>query len=107
MKDAFIKAFGCYKDNNRQTLAVYHGVIKALERLEKLIEDNANTINFLIEEKNDYKKKCIALEKERQDTKQQLRFLTKRDNKLQEIEQLFEKKSLKIRDISKVLESDE
>lgn len=77
-----------------------------IERLEKLIEDNANTINFLIEEKNDYKKKCIALEKEKQDTKQQLRFLTKRDNKLQEIEQLFEKKSLKIRDISKVLESD-
>ena len=78
-----------------------------IERLEKLIEDNANTINFLIEEKNDYKKKCIALEKEKAETKQQLRFLTKRENKLQQIEQLFEGKNVKLRDITKILEGDE
>lgn len=78
-----------------------------IERLEKLIEDNANTINYLMEEKNEYRAKTLKIEKEKQEMKQQLRFLTKRENKLQQIEQLFEGKNVKIRDISKVLENDE
>jgi hypothetical protein len=56
MKDAFIKAFGCYKDNDRQTLAVYHGVIKALERLEKLEKQHKDLLRkytYLLREKKD------------------------------------------------------
>jgi len=71
------------------------------------IDIQARDIDVLIIEKNEYRDKSLKLEKEKTETKQQLRFLTKRDNKLQAIEQLFEGKGVKLRDITKILEGDD
>lgn len=80
---------------------------RKLEKKNETIDIQARNIDALIEEKNEYRAKTLKIEKEKQEMKQQLRFLTKRENKLQQIEQLFEGKSVKLRDISKVLENDE
>lgn len=71
------------------------------------IDIQARDIDVLIIEKNKYRDKSLKLEKEKTEMKQQLRFLTKRDNELQAIEQLFEGKGVKLRDITKILESGE
>lgn len=71
------------------------------------IDIQARDIDVLIIEKNEYRAKTLSLGKEKTEMKQQLRFLTKRDKKLTEIEQLFEGKNVKLRDITKILESGE
>lgn len=78
-----------------------------INKKNQTIQEQADTINGLIKELNEYKEKNITLKREERETKQQLRFLTKRDNKLQAIEQLFEGKGVKLRDITKILEGDE
>lgn len=80
---------------------------RKIEKKNETIDIQARNIDALIEEKNEYRDKSLKLEKEKQETKQQLRDLTKRDKKLKEIEDLFEGKNVKIRDISKILEEDE
>ena len=71
------------------------------------IQKQANNIDALMAEKNEYRNTSLKLAKEKQEMKQQLRDLTKRDKKLTEIEQLFEGKSVKLRDITKILEGDD
>ena len=71
------------------------------------IQKQANNIDDLLNEKNEYREKCLNYKREEKEIKQQLRFLTKRDNKLQAIEQLFEGKGVKLRDITKILDGDE
>lgn len=78
-----------------------------IEKKNETIDIQARNIDVLIIEKNEYRDKSLKLEKEKAETKQQLRFLTKRENKLQQIEQLFEGKNVKLRDITKILEGDE
>ena len=80
---------------------------RKIEKKNDVIDTQAKDIDVLIEEKNEYRDKSLKLEKEKQETKQQLRDLTKRDKKLAEIEQLFEGKTIKLRDIAKILEGDE
>ena len=56
MKDAFIRAFSRYKDDDRQTLATYNGVLKALDRLdklEKLHKDTLRKYTYLLRERKD------------------------------------------------------
>lgn len=80
---------------------------RKIEKKNDIIDTQAKDIDVLIEEKNEYRDKSLKLEKDKQETKQQLRDLTKRDKKLQQIEQLFEGKTIKLKDIVKILERDE
>lgn len=80
---------------------------RKIEKKNEIIDMQEKDIHNLINEKNEYRDKSLKLEKEKQEIKQQLRFLTKRENKLQAIEQLFEGKKVNIRDITKILEGDE
>lgn len=80
---------------------------RKIEKKNDIIDTQAKDIDVLIIEKNEYRDKSLKLEKEKQETKQQLRDLTKRDKKLKQIEELFEGKNVKLRDITKILEGDE
>ena len=85
-----------------------NGALKRkIEKKNETIDIQVRNIDILIIEKNGYKDKSLKLEKEKAEMKQQLKFLTKRENKLQQIEQLFEGKDVKLRDITKILEGDE
>ena len=78
-----------------------------IKNKNETIDIQARNIDALIIEKNEYRDKSLKLEKEKTETKQQLRDLTKRDKKLQQIEELFEGKKVTIKDISKILDGEE
>ena len=80
---------------------------RKIEKKNETIEKQANNIDDLLNEKNEYRDKVLAYKREEKEIKQQLRFLTKRENKLQQIEQLFESKKVNIREIGKVLDDEQ
>lgn len=76
---------------------------KKIEDKNKIIQEQADTINFLIQEMNTYKEKCVEIERELKDEKSKNKFLIKRDNKLQEVEQLFNEKEVNLSKLSKIV----
>lgn len=76
---------------------------KKLEDKNKTIQEQADTINFLIQEMNTYKEKCVEVERELKEEKTKNKFLIKRENKLQEVEQLFNKKEVNLSKLSRII----
>lgn len=76
---------------------------KKLENKNTTIQEQADTINFLIQEMNEYKNKCIDYERNKKDLKSQIKFLTERDNKLQQIEQMYESKEIDLKKLDKIV----
>ena len=101
------KLWNKIKEKIQDYIKTNRALKRKLEKKNETIDIQAKDIDFLIGEKNEYRDKASKLEKERAEMKQQLRFLTKRENKLQQIEQLFEGKNVKLRDITKILEGDD
>lgn len=101
------KLWNKIKEKIQDYLKTNRALKRKLEKKNETIDIQVRNIDVLIIEKNEYKDKSLKLEKERAEMKQQLKFLTKRENKLQQIEQLFEGKEVTIKDISKILDGDE
>ena len=80
---------------------------KKIENKNTTIQNQAEDIHNLLDELNTYRSKTVELKRTERDLKQQIKELTRSDKKLKEIETLFEGKSVKIRDITKILEGDE
>lgn len=100
------KLWNKIKEKIQDYIKTNRALKRKLEKKNEVIDGQAKDIHNLIDEKNEYRNQCLALEKFKTETKQQLRDLTKRDKKLQQIEQLFEGKNVKMKDIIKVLEGE-
>ena len=101
------KLWNKIKEKIQDYLKTNRALKRKIEKKNETIDIQARNIDVLIIEKNEYKDKSLKLEKEKTEMKQQLKFLTKRENKLQQIEQLFEGKKVNIREIGKVLDDEQ
>lgn len=77
---------------------------KKLENKDKTIQNQSEDIHFLIDEQNKYRNKCVELERKIKELKNQIKFLSERDNKLQEIEQIFLKEEVDLSKLSRIVD---
>lgn len=76
---------------------------KRIENKDKIIQEQAEDIHYLILEQDKYKNKCIEFERKNNELKNKINFLAKRDSKLQEIEQLFLEEEINLSKLSRIV----